>query len=98
MDRCPWFIICAMDKCVTAGERTAVYQFWANKKLPDFSESLKLYQSPILRLVFNFYDFSLVVRTAGLAYSVWHHELAAFAAFHQIWSTHLPVCSSFISS
>lgn len=43
-------------------------------------------------------DLFLIIRTAGLAYSVGHHKSTAFAAFYQIRSTHLPVCSSLIAS
>ncbi len=43
-------------------------------------------------------DLFFVIRTAGLAYSMRHHKSTAFAAFYQVRSTHLPVCSSLISS
>lgn len=50
------------------------------------------------QLVFNFNDFFLIVASASLANSVRHHQGAAFAAFYQIRSAHLPVCTSFITS
>ena len=43
-------------------------------------------------------DFFLIIRAACLAYSVRHHQGAAFAALNQCRSTHFPVCSSLISS
>ena len=39
-----------------------------------------------------------VITSTVLAYSMGHHQLPAFAAFYQSWSSHFPVCSSFISS
>ena len=49
-------------------------------------------------LVFNFNDFFLIVASACFTNSVRHHQGAAFAAFYQVRSTHLPVCTSFIAS
>lgn len=40
----------------------------------------------------------LVVASACLAYSMWHHQSATLAALYKIWSSHFPVCSSTISS
>ena len=51
-----------------------------------------------LRLVLLRDDLFLIVSTAVFAYTVRHHQLAAFAAFYEIRSSHFPVCSSFISS
>ena len=49
-------------------------------------------------LSLNLNDFALVVRTAGLADSVRHHQCAAFAALHQSGCAHFPICPSLISS
>ena len=43
-------------------------------------------------------DFTLIVRTTCLAYTVRHHKFTALAAFYKVRSAHLPVGSSFISS
>ena len=43
-------------------------------------------------------DFLLVVRTASLANSVRHHKRATLAALYKIRSSHLPVCSTTVSS
>ena len=40
----------------------------------------------------------LVVASACLAYSMWHHQSATLAALYKIWSSHFPISSSTISS
>ena len=52
----------------------------------------------IVSVLVNTDNFFFVVRTTSLAHSVRHHELSTFAEIHKVWSTHLPICSSFISS
>lgn len=39
-----------------------------------------------------------IVASAIFANTVWYHQSATFTAFYQSWSSHLPVCSTLISS
>lgn len=63
----------------------------------DFITFFKLFAMSCF-LVFYVYDFSLIVASASLAYSMRHHQGSALAALYQIWCAHLPVCSTAISS
>ena len=51
-----------------------------------------------IRLSFLRDNLFLVVASASLANSVRHHQCAALAALNKIGSSHLPVCSSAVSS
>lgn len=78
---------------------------WVQKNMRSFENTQKTAYLPTLhkcltcwKLIFNTDDFSLVVRTASLANSMRHHQGTALAALYQIWSAHLPVCSTAVSS
>jgi large subunit ribosomal protein L32 len=43
-------------------------------------------------------DFFLIIGTASLAYSVWHHKRSTLAALYQARNCHLPVCSTLVTS
>lgn len=62
------------------------------KNSGDFSPELQSSQ------LFCRQNLFLVVRMTSLAYSVRHHQCATIATLNKIWSRHLPVCSTAISS
>ena len=68
-----------------------------NKKQIQTKMAAVLRQPQALHLSVLRYDLFFVIWTAGLAYSVRYHKLAALAALYQRRNIHLPVSSSLIS-
>jgi len=93
------------EKRAPASKKPCSNEHGSENLLSQFSierkKAFSLRRKPIYRAIGLFlygYNLLLVVRTAVLAYSVRHHQCTALAALNQSRSTHLPVCSSLISS